>query len=88
MNTDQRDPLLPRHVAIIMDGNGRWAAARGKNRLYGHRRGKTSVREVVDAGLELGIEYLTLFAFSTENWERPTREVDALMRLRRGYLKT
>ena len=88
MNTDQRDPLLPRHVAIIMDGNGRWAAARGKNRLYGHRRGKTSVREVVDTGLELGIEYLTLFAFSTENWERPAREVDALMRLLRGYLKT
>ena len=71
-----------------MDGNGRWAAARGKNRVYGHRRGKTSVREVIDTGLEAGIEYMTLFAFSTENWARPAREIDALMRLLSGYLKT
>ncbi len=71
-----------------MDGNGRWAAARGKNRLYGHRRGKTSVREVIDTALDVGIENMTLFAFSTENWARPAREVDALMRLLRNYLKT
>ncbi len=79
---------LPRHVAIIMDGNGRWAEAHGVSRLQGHRRGKDSVREVVEAARELGIEYLTLYAFSSENWQRPHREVDALMRLLRRYLRT
>ena len=79
---------LPRHVAIIMDGNGRWAEAHGLSRLQGHRRGKDSVREVVEAARELGIEYLTLYAFSSENWRRPHREVDALMRLLRRYLRT
>jgi undecaprenyl diphosphate synthase len=77
---------LPRHVAIIMDGNGRWAEQRGLSRLYGHRVGKDSVRAVVEASRELGIEYLSLFAFSTENWQRPPREVDGLMTLLRKYL--
>lgn len=72
---------LPKHVAIIMDGNGRWAKLRGKYRTYGHRHGVKSVREVAEAGAELGLEYLTLFAFSTENWKRPRTEVNALMKL-------
>ena len=70
---------LPRHVAIIMDGNGRWAQRRGLSRIEGHRRGKDSVRAVVETARRLGIPYLSLFAFSTENWQRPRREVDALM---------
>ncbi len=72
---------LPRHVAIIMDGNGRWAKERGQDRVYGHHEGVVSVREIVDASGELGIEYLTLYAFSAENWNRPRAEVDALMEL-------
>lgn len=72
---------LPRHVAIIMDGNGRWAALHGKERLFGHQNGVTSVRETAEAAAELGIEYLTLYAFSTENWNRPADEVEALMSL-------
>jgi undecaprenyl diphosphate synthase len=72
---------LPRHVAIIMDGNGRWARHRGKPRTYGHQHGVTSVREATEAAAELGIEYLTLYAFSTENWSRPKFETDALMTL-------
>jgi len=77
---------LPRHVAIIMDGNGRWAEQRGLSRIYGHRVGKDSVRAVVEQSRELGIQYLSLFAFSTENWNRPPREVDGLMTLLRKYL--
>jgi len=77
---------LPRHVAIIMDGNGRWAEQRGLSRLYGHRVGKDSVRAVVEQSRELGIQYLSLFAFSMENWNRPPREVDGLMTLLRKYL--
>ena len=88
VSVSRRDPSLPRHVAIIMDGNGRWARARGLSRIQGHRRGKDSVREVVETARDIGIEYLTLFAFSSENWERPRREVDALMRLLRRYLRT
>jgi undecaprenyl diphosphate synthase len=72
---------LPRHVAIIMDGNGRWAKQQGKNRVFGHKQGAKSVKEIVQAAGELGIEYLTLYAFSTENWNRPKLEVDALMAL-------
>ena len=72
---------LPRHVAIVMDGNGRWATRRGLARREGHRRGKDSVRAVVDAARELGIPYLTLFAFSSENWQRPPDEVGALLDL-------
>lgn len=72
---------LPKHVAIIMDGNGRWAKAHGQPRVFGHRNGVKSVREVTEAAAELGIQYLTLYAFSTENWRRPALEVNALMRL-------
>lgn len=77
---------LPRHVAIIMDGNGRWARQRGKNRLAGHKAGVEAVREVVKAAAESGIEVLTLFAFSTENWSRPRSEVEGLWRLLIGFL--
>ena len=72
---------LPRHVAVIMDGNGRWAKSRKQPRVFGHKNGVKSVREVAEAAAELGIEYLTLYAFSTENWKRPKLEVDTLMRL-------
>ncbi len=72
---------LPRHVAIIMDGNGRWAAERNQPRVFGHRQGVQAVRAVTEAAAELGIPYLTLYAFSTENWKRPRTEVSALMGL-------
>jgi len=72
---------LPKHVAIIMDGNGRWAKKRGAMRIFGHQHGVTAVRETVEAAAEIGIKYLTLYAFSTENWNRPKFEVDALMEL-------
>ncbi|MBK8698942.1 MAG: isoprenyl transferase [Saprospiraceae bacterium] len=76
------DPTkLPRHIAIIMDGNGRWAKTHGKPRVFGHKNGVTAVREVTEICAELGIEYLTLYAFSTENWSRPPSEVGALMSL-------
>jgi undecaprenyl diphosphate synthase len=77
----------PRHVAIIMDGNGRWAQARGLPRVAGHRRGAEAVRRTVMAAAELGIEYLTLFGFSSENWKRPAAEIDDLMGLLRHYLR-
>jgi len=72
---------LPRHIAIIMDGNGRWAKEKGQDRLYGHFHGVESVRNIVEGCAELGIGYLTLYAFSTENWDRPKNEVDGLMEL-------
>jgi undecaprenyl diphosphate synthase len=72
---------VPQHVAIIMDGNGRWAKTQGKDRLYGHTHGVESVRETVKSSVDLGIKYLTLYAFSTENWLRPKEEVDGLMEL-------
>ena len=72
---------LPRHVAVIMDGNGRWAQNRGKPRIFGHRNGVKSVREITEAAAEIGVEWLTLYAFSTENWNRPRLEVSALMKL-------
>jgi undecaprenyl diphosphate synthase len=72
---------LPRHIAIIMDGNGRWAKEKGKDRLFGHYNGVESVRNIVEGCAELGIEYLTLYAFSTENWDRPKDEVTGLMEL-------
>lgn len=72
---------LPCHVAVIMDGNGRWAKQQGSNRIYGHQNGVESVREVTEAAAELGIKYLTLYAFSKENWNRPSDEVNALMGL-------
>lgn len=77
---------IPRHVAVIMDGNGRWAAARGLPRREGHRAGMTSVREVVKGCLASGVEYLTVYAFSTENWKRPAAEISALMKLLREYV--
>ena len=72
---------LPQHIAIIMDGNGRWAKQQGEQRIFGHENGVKSVRESVEAAAELGIKYLTLYAFSTENWNRPQEEVIALMQL-------
>lgn len=72
---------LPKHIAIIMDGNGRWAQEQGQDRLFGHYQGVISVRKVVEAATEIGIQYLSLYAFSTENWERPEEEVTGLMTL-------
>ncbi|MFM6976500.1 MAG: isoprenyl transferase [Sphingobacteriaceae bacterium] len=72
---------IPKHVAIIMDGNGRWAKEKGKLRVFGHQSGVLAVRDTVEGAVELGISYLTLYAFSTENWSRPKHEVDALMEL-------
>lgn len=72
---------LPRHIAIIMDGNGRWAQEKGEDRLFGHLHGVESVRNIVEGCAELGVEYLTLYAFSTENWDRPAYEVSGLMEL-------
>lgn len=77
----------PRHVAIIMDGNGRWAAARGQPRITGHRAGAEAVRRTIKAARNVGIEYLTLFGFSSENWKRPLSEIDDLMGLLRHYLR-
>ncbi|WP_073954564.1 isoprenyl transferase [Thalassospira sp. TSL5-1] len=79
--------LLPRHVAIIMDGNGRWARARGKPRTFGHRAGVEAVRRTVEAAADIGIEFLTLYGFSTENWKRPEGEVSDLMGLLRLFIK-
>jgi undecaprenyl diphosphate synthase len=78
---------LPRHVAVIMDGNGRWARRRGLPRMAGHRAGLKAVRETVSGCADLGIEYLTLYTFSVENWKRPAREVNALMRFLRETLR-
>ncbi len=72
---------IPQHVAIIMDGNGRWAKKMGHIRLFGHRKGVKTVREIVEAATEIGVKYLTLYAFSTENWNRPQSEVNGLMEL-------
>ena len=79
---------IPRHVAIIMDGNGRWAQDRGLSRIEGHRQGLEAVRAVIRAAHELGIEFVTLYAFSLENWDRPQDEVDELMRLLEHYLES
>jgi undecaprenyl diphosphate synthase len=76
----------PRHVAIIMDGNGRWATMRGRPRLFGHHAGAKRVREIVEACPDLGVKYLTIFAFSTENWKRTQVEVAGLMSLFRRYI--
>ena len=72
---------LPKHIAIIMDGNGRWAQEQGHDRLFGHLHGVESVRNIVEGAAELGVKYLTLYAFSTENWDRPQDEVTGLMEL-------
>ncbi len=79
---------LPKHVAIIMDGNGRWARKRALNRIRGHEEGAESVREIVRTSREIGISWLTLYAFSEENWKRPKHEVQALMRLLKRFLKS
>ncbi|MAL41165.1 MAG: di-trans,poly-cis-decaprenylcistransferase [Thalassospira sp.] len=79
--------IVPRHVAIIMDGNGRWARSRGRPRTMGHRAGVEAVRRTIEASVELGIEYLTLYGFSTENWKRPESEVSDLMGLLRLFIK-
>lgn len=84
INTDN----LPRHIAIIMDGNGRWATQKGQPRVFGHKNGVKSVREATEGAAELGIEFLTLYAFSTENWGRPKMEVSALMSLLVDTLRT
>ena len=83
MSIDSRinQSKLPKHVAVIMDGNGRWAKQRGKLRTFGHNKGVKAVRETVETAAEIGIEYLTLYAFSTENWNRPKFEINALMTL-------
>src|SRR5215813_14846726 len=84
----QIDPdRLPSHIAIIMDGNGRWAGRRNQPRVAGHRAGAEAVRATVEAAARLGLTYLTLYAFSTENWKRPRFEVDALMALLREFLR-
>ena len=72
---------IPKHVAVIMDGNGRWAKGKGMNRIFGHKNALTAVRETIEAAAELGTEAITLYAFSTENWNRPKIEVNALMSL-------
>lgn len=79
---------VPRHVAIILDGNGRWAKAKGMPRNYGHAQGSKNVERICEEAWRMGIKYLTVYAFSTENWSRPKSEVDALMKLLRNYMKT
>ncbi len=79
---------MPRHVAIILDGNGRWARAKGMPRNYGHVQGAKTVEVICEEAYKMGIQYLTVYAFSTENWNRPKDEVDALMKLLRNYMKT
>ena len=86
LNLDQYN--LPRHVAVIMDGNGRWAKGKGAARIFGHQNAIKAVRETTEGCAELGIEYLTLYAFSTENWSRPTDEVNALMNLLVSTIKS
>lgn len=81
------DLKMPRHVAIILDGNGRWAKAKGLPRNYGHVQGAKTVEVICEEAYKMGIQYLTVYAFSTENWNRPKDEVDALMKLLRNYLK-
>lgn len=79
---------LPRHIAIIMDGNGRWARKRRQPRLFGHKAGAESVRNIVETCREIGIEFLTLYAFSSENWRRPAQEVSGLMTILKNYLES
>ena len=78
---------IPKHVAIILDGNGRWAKAKGMPRTYGHIQGAKTVEDICEVAYNMGIQYLTVYAFSTENWNRPKEEVDALMKLLRNYMK-
>ncbi|TCL56530.1 undecaprenyl diphosphate synthase [Kineothrix alysoides] len=87
-NKNQTDLKIPKHVAIILDGNGRWAKSKGMPRNYGHVQGAKAVEIICEEAYKMGIQYLTVYAFSTENWNRPKDEVDALMKLLRNYLKT
>ena len=87
MNENTENYRIPEHVAIILDGNGRWAKKRNMPRNYGHLKGSENVEKVCKAAAELGIKYITVYAFSTENWKRPEEEVSALMKLLRNYLK-
>ena len=80
--------VIPQHVAIILDGNGRWAKSKGMPRNYGHAQGSKNVEKICEDAYRMGIKYLTVYAFSTENWNRPKDEVDALMKLLRNYMKT
>lgn len=86
--TDINDLKIPQHVAIILDGNGRWAKSKGMPRNYGHMQGSKNVEIICEEAYKMGINYLTVYAFSTENWARPKDEVDALMKLLRNYMKT
>lgn len=79
---------VPQHIAIILDGNGRWAKAKGMPRNYGHTQGSKNVEKICEIAYKMGVKYLTVYAFSTENWNRPKSEVDALMTLLRNYMKT
>ena len=81
MTNKIQNESLPKHIAVIMDGNGRWAKSKGKARIFGHRNGIKAVRETVEGAAEIGIQFLTLYAFSVENWKRPKKEVNALMSL-------
>ena len=85
---DMEELKMPQHVAIILDGNGRWAKAKGMPRNYGHVQGAKTVETICEDAYKMGIQYLTVYAFSTENWNRPKDEVDALMKLLRNYMKT
>lgn len=85
---EQKELIMPQHVAIILDGNGRWAKSKGMPRNYGHVQGAKTVEVICEEAYRMGIQYLTVYAFSTENWSRPKEEVDALMKLLRNYMKT
>ncbi len=85
---EEKKLLMPQHVAIILDGNGRWAKSKGMPRNYGHVQGAKTVEVICEEAYKMGIQYLTVYAFSTENWNRPKDEVDALMKLLRNYMKT
>lgn len=85
---DSTELIIPNHVAIILDGNGRWAKKRGLPRNYGHSQGSKAVEQICEDAYKLGVQYLTVYAFSTENWRRPEEEVEAIMKLLRSYLKT
>lgn len=87
MKNMENEWKIPRHVAIILDGNGRWAKAKGMPRNYGHVQGAKTVETICEEAYNMGIQYLTVYAFSTENWNRPKDEVDALMKLLRNYMK-
>lgn len=86
--TEKNELVMPKHVAIILDGNGRWAKSKGMPRNYGHVQGAKTVEVICEEAYRMGIQYLTVYAFSTENWNRPKDEVDALMKLLRNYMKT